>query len=58
MMKEIILYGAGKRGKKVADLLIKNNLNIAGFCDTNINDQKIEWGGNNTNIFIGMDCPK
>lgn len=30
-MKEIILYGAGKRGKKVADLLIKNNVRIAGF---------------------------
>lgn len=44
-MKEIILYGAGKRGKKVADLLIKNNVRIAGFCDTNLSNQKIEWGG-------------
>lgn len=44
-MKEIILYGAGKRGKKTADLLIKNNIQIAGFCDANIDIQKIEWGG-------------
>lgn len=57
-MKEIILYGAGKRGKKTADLLITNNYQIAGFCDTNICGQKIEGGGNNTNIFIGMDCSK
>lgn len=44
-MKEVILYGAGKRGKKVADLLNKSNLQISGFCDTNIDNQKIEWGG-------------
>lgn len=44
-MKNIILYGAGKRGKKVADFLRRKNILIAGFCDTNISGQKIEWGG-------------
>lgn len=44
-MKNIILYGAGKRGKKIADLLKRKNIIIAGFCDSNISGQKIEWGG-------------
>lgn len=34
MMKKIILYGAGKRGKAVAELLDKNHIQIAGFCDS------------------------
>lgn len=33
-MKKIILYGAGKRGTKVARLLGKHGIDIAGFCDS------------------------
>lgn len=33
-MKKIILYGAGKRGKEIAQLLEKNNIQIEGFCDS------------------------
>lgn len=44
-MKNIILYGAGKKGKKVANILKRKNIDIMGFCDTNISGQKIEWGG-------------
>ena len=34
-MKEIILYGAGQRGMKIAEVLHENNIDIAGFCDSN-----------------------
>lgn len=33
-MKEIILYGAGKTGKKVARILNRHGIQIAGFCDS------------------------
>lgn len=33
-MKKIILFGAGKRGKEIAQLLDKNNVPIEGFCDS------------------------
>lgn len=33
-MKEIILYGAGKRGRKVARLLEEEGIKIRGFCDS------------------------
>lgn len=58
-MKNIILYGAGKRGKKIADLLKRKNIIIAGFCDSNISGQKIEWGGGNAaRILVGVACGK
>ena len=44
-MKKIVLYGAGRKGKKVANILKRKNIEIMGFCDTNISGQKIEWGG-------------
>ncbi len=44
-MKKIVLYGAGRNGKKVANILKRKNIEIMGFCDTNISGQKIEWGG-------------
>lgn len=34
-MKELLLYGAGRRGKKVADILGKKGVTIAGFLDSN-----------------------
>lgn len=34
MMKEIVLYGAGKRGRKVAQILGEHGIEIAGFCDS------------------------
>ena len=58
IMKNIILYGAGKRGKKIADLLKRRNILMSGFCDSNIRGQKIEWGGNAAHILIGMACGK
>lgn len=33
-MKEIILYGAGIRGRKVAQVLSEHGIEIAGFCDS------------------------
>lgn len=33
-MKNIFLYGAGVRGKKVAKLLDENGIEIKGFCDS------------------------
>lgn len=35
-MKEIILYGAGRRGKKVARLLEEKGIKVSGFCDSYI----------------------
>lgn len=32
---KIILYGAGQRGIKIAEVLQENNIEIAGFCDSN-----------------------
>lgn len=58
-MKKIVLYGAGRNGKKVANILKRKNIEIMGFCDTNISGQKIEWGGGNAaHILIGMACGK
>ncbi len=57
-MKKIVLYGAGRKGKKVANILKRKNIEIMGFCDTNISGQKIEWGGNAAHILIGMACGK
>ena len=33
-MKEIVLYGAGKRGRKIAQILSEHDIEIAGFCDS------------------------
>ncbi|GFI46957.1 hypothetical protein IMSAGC019_02277 [Lachnospiraceae bacterium] len=44
-MKKIILYGAGVRGKKVANLLKKKSLDICFFCDSNKAGEEIEVGG-------------
>ena len=33
--KKILLYGAGKLGRKVADFIIKQGLDFDGFCDVN-----------------------
>lgn len=33
-MKDIILYGAGKRGKYYANVLYEHGIEIAGFCDS------------------------
>lgn len=32
---EIVLYGAGVRGKKIEKMLYSNGITIRGFCDTN-----------------------
>ena len=32
---KIILYGAGQRGIKIAEVLQENNIEIDGFCDSN-----------------------
>lgn len=42
-MKKLILYGAGKRGKKIAELLKANNIFIEGFLDSN--KKEGTWGG-------------
>ena len=34
MKKDIIIYGAGIRGKKIACQLYRHGIEIAGFCDT------------------------
>ncbi len=34
-MKKIFLYGAGKRGKKVAEILMDKGIEISGFLDSN-----------------------
>ena len=44
-MKKIVLYGAGRNGKKVENILKRKNIEIMGFCDTNISGQKIAGGG-------------
>ncbi|MEY8482214.1 methyltransferase domain-containing protein [Lachnospiraceae bacterium 48-21] len=33
-MKEVVLYGAGIRGRKVATVLSEHGIEIAGFCDS------------------------
>lgn len=33
-MKKIVLYGAGKRGKKYERILYNHGIEIAGFCDS------------------------
>ena len=42
-MKEIILYGAGTNGKKVAQILWKHGIQIAGFCDS-MKTGDVIWG--------------
>jgi len=32
--KEIVLYGAGERGRNWAEMLCAHNIEIAGFCDS------------------------
>ncbi len=50
-MKKIILYGAGVRGKKVANLLKKKSLDICFFCDSNKAGEEIEVGGGKISIY-------
>ncbi len=47
-MKKIILFGAGKRGKEIAQLLDKNNVPIEGFCDSfKTGSVLLDGGGHN-----------
>jgi len=44
-MKEIILYGAGERGKRFAEMLHERNIEIAGFCDSfKTGNISLDWG--------------
>lgn len=44
MMRKIILFGAGVRGKQVADLLKRKGILIHGFCDSNKAGEQITVG--------------
>lgn len=48
-MKEIILYGAGKRGMKIARLLLEHGIQVGGFCDS-IKSGEIVVGENKIDI--------
>lgn len=41
-MKKLILYGAGKRGRKIAELLNEEHIYIEGFLDSNKTEGEIE----------------
>lgn len=50
-MKKIIIYGAGKRGKRYAKTLIEHGISVEGFCDSyktgnvmfEYEDEQREW---------------
>ena len=44
-MKKLILFGAGRRGVKIAQMLDKHGISIAFFCDS-VKKGKVFWGGN------------
>lgn len=54
-MKKVLLYGAGKRGKKVAELLLQKGISIAGFLDSNKTDGIIECGEGRKYNIVSLD---
>nr|WP_302167723.1 hypothetical protein [uncultured Schaedlerella sp.] len=45
-MKNVILYGAGQRGKYYASVLYEHGIEIAGFCDSyKTGNVVVEWEG-------------
>lgn len=61
-MKEIIIYGAVKKGIKYTRILCDYGIEISGFCDTyktgNIN---LEYGGQKEKLIFDLkdvDCNK